>query len=329
MKFGKELKERSVRGWEEHYMSYKRFKRIIKKVPPSPSPHTLLPNIHLPPPSSAHLVCVLCSVVQLVVQLKEREELLQQQQEAAELAAELGTENGGAAAAHDEGREWEEMILSRDARKEFFEEIDKELDRVNAFFTEQLEDMNDDCARLMEAGATAPSERSSRNLLAAPASLSSSLPVPSPSFASRILRPLSSPLLPATPFLHRSITVSAQSQLESRSDAILSLYRRYLNLLSFSFVNQQGFIKAYKKYDKYGHLLSPTHLTQSVRFAAKTDACCCLCYLPCGQVTTRRARPSTAASSSSRWSGAGRRWRRASRAWRTCTCASASRATST
>ena len=222
MKFGKELKERSVRGWEDHYMSYKRFKRIIKK---------------------------------LAVQLKEREELSSRNASddpshptstyphAPSDSPYLSSEEGG--------RDWEEMILHRDARKEFFEEVEKEIERVNEFFVVQLEEFNEDCNRLMEggvgAGADVRRQASSRSLLV-PSSLSTTLPLPSTSFASRILAPLSSPLsLPSTPFLHRSITVSAQSQLEQRSDSILSLYRRYLNLLSFSFVNQQGFIKAMKK----------------------------------------------------------------------------------
>ena len=243
MKFGKELKERSVRGWEEHYMSYKRFKRIIKK---------------------------------LVVQQKEREELLQQHHQHSPSADD--NDDAASVLSHpphssddDEGgggggREWEEqMILQRDARKEFFEELEKEIERVNDFFVAQLDEMNAECSRLLAyAGgglmAEARRQPSSRSLLtpssSTPTSASSPLSVSFPassssSFTSRILAPLSSPLrLPSTPFLQRSITVSAQSQLEQRSENILSLYRQYLNLLSFSFVNQQGFIKAMKKYDK-------------------------------------------------------------------------------
>jgi hypothetical protein len=226
MKFGKELKERSVRGWEDNYMSYKRFKRIIKK---------------------------------LAVQLKEREELMDRNAD---------DPDHPHPPSEEESRDWEEMILNRDARKEFFEEIDKEIERVNEFFVAQLDEFNEECDRLMEGGVGSGGDirrqASSRSLLV-PSSLSTTLPVPSTSFASRILAPLSSPLrLPDTPFLHRAITVSAQSMLEQRSDSILSLYRRYLNLLSFSFVNQQGFIKAMKKsapHPSHRILSYPAHLT--------------------------------------------------------------------
>lgn len=210
MKFGKELKERSVRGWEDHYMSYKRFKRIIKK---------------------------------LVVQLKEREELSSSSSSHSPPpypSSPLPPSSSSDQHNINTDREWEEAILTRDARKEFFEEIEKDIERVNQFFLIQLEEMNEEFNSLMD-GSHLERRQSSRSLLTHPSS----------SLASRLLRPIS-PLLPSSSSLSRSITISHSSLLDRRSDSILSLYRRYLNLLSFSFVNQQGFIKAMKKYDKYG-----------------------------------------------------------------------------
>jgi len=235
MKFGKELKQRSVREWEDQYMSYKRLKRIIKK---------------------------------LAVQLKEREDQLlplpshphspdddmDDDEDTQLLEAE---EEAAAAAAQASSIEERELVgggvLMRDARQEFFEELDKDIARINDFFISKLDTFDAEYWQLLDGGSSGPSIEHKRQSSAAAASrlddnlrrasISSSSPS-TPSLAASIFQP---------PFLKRSITISNISLLESRSTAVLQLYRHYLQLLSYSFTNAQGFIKIVKKYDKYGH----------------------------------------------------------------------------
>ena len=245
MKFGKELKERSVREWEENYMSYKRLKRIIKK---------------------------------LIVQIKEREEILsqreqQQQQQSASASSHHDAEDEDddddddrdEAERSGSSRQSEEAILTRDARAEFMEEVAADLSRVNAFFVLKKQQMDADYERLMEGSMPRSSDSrrqsvidSNRGLFtptprlpseaafsfpafvastptaayAATAAAGGGGAAPSApsSFAASILGPLArlSPTLspsltldPAPPSLTRSITTSLPVQLSSRSAAIL------------------------------------------------------------------------------------------------------------
>src|ERR1700754_2714292 len=106
MKFGKQLKEQSVGAWDEYYMSYKRLKRIIKK---------------------------------LVLQIKEKEEQLMRQRNANISKNGQSSQNGYDAG--DAASEATHLLMTGDARKEFNAVLDNDIDKVNSFFLSKLDEI--------------------------------------------------------------------------------------------------------------------------------------------------------------------------------------------
>jgi SPX domain protein involved in polyphosphate accumulation len=104
MKFGKQLKVQSRKEWQEHYMSYKRLKRIIKK---------------------------------LCVQIKEKQEHDEHANEHDILKPKLSPSKSKPNLSRDNSKrklstesEDENVLMTGDARKEFFAVVENDIDKV-------------------------------------------------------------------------------------------------------------------------------------------------------------------------------------------------------
>jgi phosphate transporter len=274
MKFGKLLKEHSVASWQEYYMSYKRLKRIIKK---------------------------------LCLQLKEKQEK-SNHNNAKELNTNINTNNNTNKSSKSSNsnnsspavNEVSKLLMfGGDARKEFFAVFESDIDKVNRFYKEkQLELLNEYeriAAETLEniKSIELPNNllhnsygNSSNNSIASDAESSGSETnrnnsINSASFSGLDDNSINNNIVPndldnyiaieqvglvprysidsdsntiyssAHPIQHQTnLSNTQQKAIEEKSNRLLELYRSLLQLLQFAELNFEGLRKIMKKFDK-------------------------------------------------------------------------------
>lgn len=212
MKFGKQIQQQSVQSWQEYYMSYKRLKRVIKK---------------------------------LVLQIKQKDEQLLQ-------------------SPNSDANERTHLLLTGDGRKEFTAVLENDIDKVNTFFMNKLDELYIQYNSLNDSNSNGTqnstiSTDKSNDAFNARHSSYTSIDIESPRHNTT-----SHSNAESTDNSHDSQTSHKSSrsntlntigtlgskQLSDKCTRTLELYRSCLQLKQFSDVNYTGFGKILKKYDK-------------------------------------------------------------------------------
>jgi phosphate transporter len=166
MKFGKELKESSIHGWEEYYMSYKRLKRVIKKIivqikerksaeeqmdlseavdasesesssdEESLRSASLSNALRLPDRIDAEQF----ALNEEKIQLREKSSKNQNSPELSRSTA-LSRESSANESAKQKKRNWSTALIADDANQQFFHLFQEDLDKINAFFGDKLSEL--------------------------------------------------------------------------------------------------------------------------------------------------------------------------------------------
>jgi phosphate transporter len=231
MKFGKQLKLESVPAWQEHYVSYKRLKRIIKKlvlqskVPKSsestrsrtPSPPPVNPSSPSPSSSPSH------------------------SSSDAPPAASSSVSN--------------DPLL--DARKEFFAVFENDIDKINRFYKEKVEEFQRTAQLLIEESKKIPEIQQNQT------DQETEPLIQAHSVTEAIVLSVSSSSISPVP-----LSPSSSKSVTARCSKSLELYRHLHEIHSFSLLNYEGLRKIMKKFDKN---MGESHQEKSVE-RLKTEA---------------------------------------------------------